>query len=196
MRNAEINRKTNETDISLVLDLDGKGEYKIDSGCNFFNHMMELFTKHGGFDLTLLCKGDFEVDFHHSIEDIGICLGKAFSEAIGDKKGIYRYGDMILPMDEALILCAIDYSGRSFLNFDVAFPDEYKVGDMDTELVEEFMLSFTRSANVTLHFKKLYGTNIHHIVEGIFKAFGRVLKQACMIDQKNADKLPSTKGML
>lgn len=196
MRNADIVRKTNETDIKLALTIDGNGKYKIDSGCNFFNHMMELFTKHGGFDIDLLCKGDIEVDAHHSLEDIGICLGKAFSDALGDKKGIKRYGDIILPMDETLILCAVDFSGRSFLNFDVQFPNEYKVGDMDTELVEEFLLAFVRNANITLHIKKLYGTNIHHIVEGIFKALARVLRECCEIDSKFKDVLPSTKGLL
>lgn len=196
MRKAEIKRKTNETDIKLSLSIDGGGIYKINSGCNFFNHMMELFTKHGGFDIELCCKGDTEVDFHHSIEDIGICLGKAFSDALGDKKGIRRYGDIILPMDEALILCALDLSGRSCLNFDVRFPDEYKVGDMDTELVEEFMQAFTRTLGVTLHIKQMYGSNVHHIVEGIFKALARALAKACAIDEKNKDILPSTKGTL
>lgn len=196
MRNAEIRRKTNETDIALTLDIDGGGTYSIDSGCNFFNHMCELFAKHGNFDLMVLCKGDIEVDFHHSVEDIGICLGLAFNEALGDKTGINRYGDVILPMDEALVMCAVDFSGRSYLNFDVSFPDEYKVGDMDTELIREFLLAFVRNANCTLHIKKLYGENVHHIAEGIFKALGRVLKQACAIDAFSANSLPSTKGTL
>lgn len=196
MRATSITRTTNETDIKLSLNIDGKGEYSVDSGCKFFDHMLELFAKHGSFDMQLVCKGDKEVDFHHSVEDIGICLGQAFEKALGDKKGIERYGDKILPMDETLILCALDFSGRSYLNFDVQFPEEYKVGDMDTELVEEFFQAFVRNANVTLHIKKLYGTNIHHIVEGIFKAFARTLRQACEIDLRNADSLPSTKGKL
>lgn len=196
MRKSQITRKTAETDITLSLNLDGNGSYDVKSGSNFFDHMLEQLAKHGGFDLALVCKGDVEVDFHHSAEDVGICLGKAFAEALGDKKGICRYGDVILPMDEALILCALDFSGRSYLNFDVTFPDEYKVGDLDTELIQEFFLAFVRSANVTLHIKKLYGTNIHHIAEGMFKAFARALKKAVAIDAANADRLPSTKGIL
>lgn len=196
MRKSQITRKTAETDITLSLNLDGNGSYDVKSGSNFFDHMLEQLAKHGGFDLALVCKGDVEVDFHHSAEDVGICLGKAFAEALGDKKGICRYGDVILPMDEALILCALDFSGRSYLNFDVTFPDEYKVGDLDTELIQEFFLAFVRSASVTLHIKKLYGTNIHHIAEGVFKAFARALKKAVAIDAANADRLPSTKGIL
>lgn len=196
MRKSQIVRKTTETDINLTLVVDGEGKYNVSSGSHFFDHMLEQFTRHGSFDLDMVCRGDKEVDFHHSAEDVGICLGKAFSEALGDKKGIRRYGDVILPMDEALILCALDFSGRSCLNFDVVFPDEYKVGDLDTELVQEFFAAFVRSANVTLHIKKLYGTNIHHIVEGIFKAFGRAVAQACSVDAANADKLPTTKGIL
>jgi imidazoleglycerol-phosphate dehydratase len=196
MRYAEINRKTKETDIALSLEIDGGGNYRIASGCNFFNHMLELFAKHGGFDLTLACKGDIEVDCHHSIEDAGICLGKAFLKALGDKKGINRYGDILLPMDEALVLCALDFSGRSCLNFDVEFPPEYKVGDMDTEMVEEFLAAFSRSAELTLHVKKLYGTNVHHIAEAIFKALARALKIACAVDALHANELPSTKGIL
>ncbi len=196
MRKSQITRKTAETDITLSLNLDGNGSYDVKSGSNFFDHMLEQLAKHGGFDLALVCKGDVEVDFHHSAEDVGICLGKAFAEALGDKKGICRYGDVILPMDEALILCALDFSGRSYLNFDVTFPDEYKVGDLDTELIQEFFLAFVRSANVTLHIKKLYGTNIHHIAEGVFKAFARALKKAVAIDAANVDRLPSTKGIL
>lgn len=196
MRTSEIKRKTAETDIVLSLNLDGKGNYKIDSGCNFLNHMLELFAKHGSFDLTVVCRGDVEVDFHHSVEDIGICLGQAFKSALCDKMGICRYGDIILPMDEALILTALDFSGRSYLGFDVTFPNEYKVGDMDTELVEEFLLAFVRNAEITLHIRKLAGSNIHHIVEGIFKALARALRQAVAIDSRNSDILPSTKGML
>ncbi len=196
MRNAVINRKTKETDVTLTLNLDGSGTYSIDSGCNFLNHMLELFTKHGNFDLTLTCKGDTEVDMHHSVEDIGICLGKAFKAALGDKKGINRYGDIILPMDEALILTALDFSGRDYLNFDVTFPVDYRVGDLDTELIKEFFFGFTRNAELTLHVKKLAGNNVHHIAEGIFKAFARALKKAVAIDPACADVLPSTKGVL
>lgn len=196
MRKSQISRKTTETDITLALNIDGKGAYDVKSGSFFFDHMLEQFAKHGSFDLSLVCVGDKEVDFHHSVEDVGICLGKAFADALGDKKGIRRYGDVILPMDEALVLVALDFSGRTYLNFDVTFPDEYKVGDLDTELVNEFFAAFARAAEVTLHIKKLYGTNVHHIVEAVFKAFGRAVAEACSVDAKNADKLPSTKGIL
>lgn len=196
MRNSQIERKTNETYIKLDLNLDGKGNYQIDSGINFFNHMLELFTKHGNFDLKLQANGDLNVDCHHTVEDIGIVLGTAFKNALGDKKGIVRYGDIILPMDETLIMCALDFGGRSYLNFDVKFPDEYKVGDLDTEAIEEFFAAFTRNAEINLHIKKLYGTNIHHISEGIFKAFARAIRKAVAIDLYNAELLPSTKGVL
>ena len=195
MRTSEIVRKTNETDIQLKLSIDGNGIYSIDTGCGFLDHMLELFAKHSGFDLTIVCKGDTKVDYHHTVEDIGICLGKAFSEAVGDMKGIYRYGDIILPMDETLILCAVDISNRFYLNFDVDF-DVNQVGDFDVELVEEFMIAFARNASITLHFKKLYGKNIHHIIEGIFKALARTLSKAVAIDAKNADSVPSSKGIL
>ncbi len=195
MRSYEIKRTTKETDITLSLCLDGKGESNIDSGNGFMNHMLTLFARHGGFDLNVSCKGDTEVDFHHSAEDIGICLGKALSSALGDMKGIYRYGHIILPMDEALILAAVDISGRSHLSFDLPLPSS-RVGDFDTELVEEFFEAFVRNAGITLHIKELSGTNTHHIIEGCFKAVGRVLKMAVAIDAANADKIPSTKGVL
>lgn len=195
MRSYEIKRTTKETDITLSLCLDGKGESNIDSGNGFMNHMLTLFARHGGFDLSVTCNGDIEVDFHHSAEDIGICLGKALSSALGDMKGIYRYGHIILPMDEALILAAVDISGRSHLSFDLPLPSS-RVGDFDTELVEEFFEAFVRNAGITLHIKELSGTNTHHIIEGCFKAVGRVLKMAVAIDAANADKIPSTKGVL
>ena len=195
MRSYEIKRTTKETDITLSLCLDGKGESNIDSGNGFMNHMLTLFARHGGFDLSVTCNGDVEVDFHHSAEDIGICLGKALSSALGDMKGIYRYGHIILPMDEALILAAVDISGRSHLSFDLPLPSS-RVGDFDTELVEEFFEAFVRNAGITLHIKELSGTNTHHIIEGCFKAVGRVLKMAVAIDAANADKIPSTEGVL
>ena len=195
MRSYEIKRTTKETDITLSLCLDGKGESNIDSGNGFMNHMLTLFARHGGFDLSVICNGDIEVDFHHSAEDIGICLGKALSSALGDMKGIYRYGHIILPMDEALILAAVDISGRSHLSFELPLPSS-RVGDFDTELVEEFFEAFVRNAGITLHIKELSGTNTHHIIEGCFKAVGRVLKMAVAIDAANADKIPSTKGVL
>ena len=201
MREAVITRKTNETDIEIKINLDGTGNYMsedgkslIDTGCGFFNHMMELFAKHSCVDMSIKCVGDTQVDFHHSIEDIG--LGMAFKEALGDKKGINRYGWILLPMDEALIMSAIDFSDRGMLCFNVEFPNEYKVGDMDTELVEEFMIAFARNAGITLHIEKFAGTNIHHIVEGIFKALARCLKQAVAMDPRNPNAIPSTKGKL
>ena len=195
MRSYECNRKTAETDIKLSLDLDGNGKSEIDTGCGFLDHMLTLFASHGRFDLAVKCVGDVQVDYHHTVEDIGICLGKAFCEALGDKRGIERYGSMILPMDETLILCAIDFSGRDYLNFDVEIPT-VKVGDLDTELIEEFWLAFTRQANCTLHFKKLAGKNSHHIIEGIFKAAARAMRAAVRIDASRADEIPSTKGVL
>ncbi len=195
MRRSEINRKTAETDISLSLDLDGTGESTIDTGCGFLDHMLTLFAKHGRFDLTVKCKGDVEVDYHHTAEDIGISLGRAFAEAIGDKRGIYRYGNMILPMDEALILSAVDISGRDYLGYGLMIPTE-KVGDFDTELVEEFWLGFVRNAGVTLHIKQFDGTNSHHIIEGAFKSVARSLRAAVAIDPAFADEIPSTKGVL
>ena len=195
MRTSEIKRDTAETKIQLSLNLDGTGESKVDSGCGFLDHMLTLFAKHGRFDLTLKCDGDTNVDDHHTVEDIGICMGKAFSEALGDKKGITRYGNFILPMDEALILCAVDISGRDYLGYTVNMPTQ-KVGTFDTELCEEFMLAFVRNANITLHITELSGTNSHHIIEGVFKCLARVLKQAVAIDEKFRDEIPSTKGVL
>ena len=195
MRQAEITRKTNETDISLTCNLDGRGTYAINTGCGFLNHMLELFAKHSRIDLTVTCTGDTEVDYHHTAEDIGIALGEAMKQAAGNKAGIERYGHIILPMDEALILAAVDFSGRSYLGFDAAIPSP-KVGDFDTELVEEFFAAFTRSCGLNLHIKLLAGTNSHHIIEGAFKAFGRALKAAVKIDPDCADQIPSTKGVL
>ena len=195
MRTAEIKRTTAETDIALSLNLDGTGKSQIDTGCGFFNHCLTLFAKHSGFDLTVNCKGDVEVDYHHSVEDIGICLGEAFLKAAGDLKGICRYGNMLLPMDEALILAAVDVSGRGYLGYDLEIPTE-KVGDFDTELTEEFFMAFTRCARVTLHIKQLSGKNSHHIIEGAFKAVARALEAAMSIDENNQDEIPSTKGVL
>ena len=195
MRTAEIKRKTAETDIFLMLAVDGTGKSEIATGCGFLDHMLTLFSKHGRFDLTVKCNGDTEVDYHHSVEDIGIVLGSAFSEALGDMKGIRRYADIILPMDEALILAAIDVSGRSYLQFDADMPAQ-KVGDFDTELTEEFFEAFVRKAGITLHIKELSGKNSPHIIDGIFKAFARVLSEASSIDDRFKDEIPSTKGML
>lgn len=194
MRKYELNRKTMETDISLSLCLEG-GESSIDSGCGFLDHMLTLFAKHGRFGLNISCVGDKHVDYHHTTEDIGICLGTAFANSLGDKAGIIRYGDIILPMDEALILCAVDISGRSHLNYEV-YPSTEKVGDFDTELVKEFLLGFVRTAGMTLHLQQLAGENSHHILEGVFKALGRTLKQACAIDPLLNGAVPSTKGIL
>ena len=195
MRTSTIKRNTEETKIELSLNLDGKGESKIDTGCGFFDHMLTLFSKHSKIDLDVTCKGDINVDYHHTVEDIGIVLGKALLEALGDKKGINRYADTILPMDESLILTAIDISGRSYLGFDVVFPTE-KIGDFDTELVEEFFMALTRCAEITLHIKKMAGENSHHIAEGIFKSFARSLRTAVALDENFNDQLPSTKGVL
>ena len=195
MRKSEIVRKTAETDITLTLELDGKGVSKIDSGCGFLDHMLTLFAKHGGFDMSLRCAGDVEVDYHHSAEDIGICLGKAFAEALGDCRGIARYGDIILPMDEALIMCAVDICGRDTLVCRLDIPSQ-KVGDFDTELVEEFLLAFVRSAKISLHVRQLEGRNSHHIIEGVFKALGRTLGKAVAVDSNRSDEIPSTKGTI
>lgn len=195
MRTSEIKRKTAETDITLSLCLDGQGKSEINSGCGFLDHMLTLFAKHGKFDLKVLCKGDTEVDDHHTVEDIGIVLGQAFSEALGDKRGICRYGNMILPMDEALILSAVDISGRSYLGYDLSIPTQ-KVGDFDTELVEEFWMAFVRTASLTLHIKRFAGTNSHHIIEGAFKSVARSLRTAVSLDKEFADEIPSTKGVL
>ena len=195
MRTAEIIRKTAETDINLKINLDGKGESDIKTGCGFLDHMLTLFAKHGRFDLTLSCKGDTYVDYHHTTEDIGIALGMAFTEALSDKKGICRYGSMILPMDEALILSAVDLSGRSYLVYEADIPRD-KVGDFDTELVREFFLAFSDNAKCNLHIKQLSGINSHHIIEGIFKSVARSLKAAVKIDDDAKDEIPSTKGVL
>ena len=195
MRYAEINRKTAETDISLQLDLDGSGSSKIDSGCGFLDHMLTLFARHGRFDLTLSCKGDTYVDDHHTVEDIGIALGDAFAQALGEKRGILRYGDTVLPMDEALILSAVDLSGRAYLGYALEISTE-KVGSFDTELCEEFWQAFVRNAACTLHIRQLAGKNAHHIIEGCFKSVARSLKTAVAIDPEFADEIPSTKGVL
>lgn len=195
MREVQIVRKTNETNIRLNLNLDGTGESNINSGVGFLDHMLTLFARHGRFDLHLSCDGDTYVDDHHTVEDIGIALGQAFTQALGDKRGIIRYGSFILPMDETLILCAVDISGRSYLNFDLHIPTQ-KVGTFDTELAEEFFLGFVRNANLTLHIKQLEGKNSHHIIEGAFKAFGRTMKQAVAIDDQFKNEIPSTKGVL
>lgn len=195
MRSAEIKRKTAETDIELFLELDGTGKSNIDTGCGFMNHMLTLFASHGRFDLTVKCVGDTDVDYHHSVEDIGISLGKAFTNALGDKKGIHRYGDTILPMDESLIMTAVDFSGRSYLGFEMNIPTE-KVGDFDTELVEEFWLGFVRNADCAIHIKQLSGKNSHHIIEGLYKSIGRSLREAVSIDKDFANEIPSTKGVL
>jgi len=195
MRKAEIKRDTAETKISLKLDLDGRGNSRISTGVGFLNHMLTLFAKHGHFDLEISCEGDTQVDDHHSTEDIGICLGKAFAKALGDKAGIYRYGDITLPMDEALILAAVDISGRSYLGYALEIPTE-KVGSFDTELIEEFWIAFTSNAGLDLHLRQLAGKNSHHIIEGAFKAAGRALRKAVAIDPDFADEMPSTKGVL
>ena len=195
MRTAEIKRKTAETDITLTLNLDGAGENTIDTGCGFLDHMLTLFSAHSKFDLTVKCKGDTNVDYHHTVEDIGIALGEAFKVALGDKKGITRYGDTILNMDEAVILSSVDFSGRTYLGYGLKIPTE-KVGDFDTELVEEFWYGFVRKAECALHIRMLAGSNSHHIIEGAFKSVARSLRKATEIDLKFADLIPSTKGVL
>ena len=195
MRTSTITRRTAETDIRLVLDLDGSGKSEIDTGCGFLNHMLTLFARHGRFDLTVKCVGDTDVDDHHTVEDIGICLGLAFAEALGDMGGIVRYGNTLLPMDEALILTAVDISGRAHLSYGLNLPTA-KIGAFDTELVQEFWLGFVRKANVTLHFRQLAGENSHHIVEGAFKSAARSLRAACAVDPTLNGEIPSTKGVL
>lgn len=195
MRNAEIKRKTAETDIMMKLSLNGSGRSNCDTGCGFLNHMLTLFAKHGRFDLDVFCKGDTDVDDHHTVEDIAICLGKAFAAALGDKKGIVRYGNTLLPMDEALILTAVDISGRGGCFYALEIPTE-KVGTFDTELCREFWYAFSQNAGVTLHIRQLAGINSHHIIEGAFKSAARSLKDAVAIDEKYADEIPSTKGSL
>ena len=195
MREAQIARATAETDVTLNLNLDGAGNSEIDSGCGFLNHMLTLFARHGRLDLTLRCRGDNDVDDHHSVEDIGICMGQAFARALGDCRGIRRYAHSVLPMDEALVLVAVDISGRGSLTMDLPLGAQ-KVGTFDTELVEEFFTAFTRSAGVTLHIRLLAGSNTHHIIEAVFKAFGRVMREAVSIDTQYAQEIPSTKGVL
>lgn len=195
MRSCEIERNTNETKIYIELNIDGKGKADISTGVGFLDHMLTLFASHGRFDLTVRCKGDTYVDDHHSAEDIGIALGTAFSKCLGDKRGIVRYGSMILPMDEALIMSAVDFSGRAYLGYDLSIPTQ-KVGSFDTELVEEFFLGFVRNAALTLHIKQLDGKNSHHIIEGAFKSVARSIRAAVKIDPDFADEIPSTKGAL
>ena len=193
MRIAEISRRTAETDIMLILNLDGTGKSQIKTGVGFLDHMLTLFAAHGKFDLTVNCQGDTWVDDHHSVEDIGICLGKAFTEALGEKRGINRYGSFLLPMDEALIQTAVDISGRAYLGYGLEIPTE-KIGSFDTELVEEFWLAFVRCCSMSLHIRQLAGKNAHHIVEGCFKSVARSLKIAVASD--GTDEIPSTKGVL
>lgn len=195
MRECTIQRKTAETDISLFVNLDGQGESVIRSGCGFLDHMLTLFAKHAGYVLQVTCQGDVEVDYHHTTEDIGIALGQAFYQALGDKKGIARYGDIMLPMDETLVRVAVDISGRAYLSMDLDLLSE-KVGDFDTELCEEFFTAFVREAKLTLHVAQLAGKNAHHVIEGVFKGVARALGKATAIDEKRKDEVPSTKGVL
>ena len=195
MRNSTVNRKTGETDIKLNLNLDVCEKGVIKTGCGFLDHMLELFARHGRFTLSVLCQGDTHVDYHHTVEDVGIVLGQAFKKALGDMRGIIRYGTTILPMDESLILTALDISGRSYLKLDLPMRAS-KIGDFPIELVEEFFLAFVRHAGITLHINKLAGTNAHHIVEGTFKSFARSMKEAVKIDSAFANEIPSTKGVL
>ncbi len=195
MRNSLIERKTNETDIKLRLDIDGMGKNKIDTGCGFLDHMLCLFSRHSGFDLEVKCVGDTNVDYHHTVEDIGIVLGKALAEALGEMRGIKRYGSFILPMDESLILTAVDISGRSYLGYKLNIPTQ-RVGDFDTELTREFFEAFVRNSNITLHINQLEGYNSHHIIEGAFKSVARSLKEAVAIDERFKNEIPSTKGVL
>lgn len=195
-RTASIKRYTTETKIDLFLDIDGEGRYDVDTGCGFLNHMLELFARHGNFNLNVKCQGDIDVDYHHTTEDTGIALGEAFAKALGDKRGILRYGDIILPMDETLIMVAVDLGGRAYLDFSEVFIPAQKVGDFDTELVKEFMLAFTRTLGANIHIRQLAGENSHHIIEGIFKALSRALAKASTIDERNSGKIPSTKGVI
>ena len=195
MRTSKIARTTAETDIELVLSIDGTGSSSIDTGCGFLDHMLTLFAKHAHYDLSVNCKGDVNVDYHHTVEDVAICLGKAFSECLGDKRGIVRYGERILPMDEALIMSAVDISGRGHLEYGLDIPS-YRVGDFDTELCEEFWRAFVREAAVTLHIRQLSGRNSHHIIEGAFKSVARSLSSATAIDPAFANDMPSTKGVI
>lgn len=195
MRKASVTRNTKETRITLNLNIDGRGTYNISTGCGFFDHMLELFSKHGKFDLELLCEGDKHTGFHHTVEDSGICLGRAFDEALSDRRGIARYGDVVLPMDEALVLAAVDIGGRSFLGFDLNVPSKPSA-DFDPELIKEFLISFSRSAGITIHIRKLAGENSHHITECAFKAFARALRAAASADAGFEGDIPSTKGTI
>ncbi len=195
MRTTTINRKTAETDIALTLNLDGTGASLVNTGCGFLDHMLTLFARHGGFDLTVTCTGDTYVDDHHTVEDIGICLGQAFAKTLGDKRGIRRYGDRILPMDETLILSAVDISGRGGCYMELDIPTE-KVGTFDTQLCEEFFIALAQNAGLTLHVRQLAGRNSHHIIEGAFKSVARSLGEAVSIDPAHADDIPSTKGVI
>ena len=195
MRTASIKRDTRETQISLSLDLDGTGRSQIATGVGFLDHMLELFARHGDFDLTISCRGDTQVDGHHSVEDVGICLGQAFAQALGDKRGICRYGQCLLPMDETLVLIAVDFSGRDYLGWSVTLPSP-RVGDFDTELAQEFWLAFVRNCPGSLHIRQMAGENTHHILEAVFKGTGRALRMAAAMDENHRDEIPSTKGVL
>ena len=195
MRTAELSRKTAETDIRLSLNLDGTGKSEIETGCGFLDHMLTLFARHGRFDLTISCQGDTWVDDHHTVEDVGICLGDAFARALGDKRGIVRYGSCTLPMDEALVLTAVDISGRGMLCYGLDIPTE-KVGTFDTQLTQEFWIAFARRADMTVHLRQLAGENSHHIIEGAFKSLARSLGAAVAIDPRFSREIPSTKGVL
>lgn len=195
MRNSTVERKTAETDIKLSINIDGNGMSNISTGCGFMDHMLVLFAHHSGFDIDIKCDGDTYVDYHHTVEDIGICLGEAFTKALGDKRGINRYGNITLPMDEALVLAAADISGRNFLRYSVEIPTE-KIGDFDSELIKEFWFAFVRSSNITLHIKELDGENSHHIAECVFKAVAHALSNAVEVNEKRKNEIPSTKGVL
>ncbi|WP_455580525.1 imidazoleglycerol-phosphate dehydratase HisB [Dysosmobacter sp.] len=195
MRTAVIERTTGETQISLTLTLDGTGKSQVDSGVGFLDHMLTLFARHGDFDLCLTCRGDTQVDFHHSVEDIGICLGQAFTKALGEKRGITRYGQFLLPMDETLVLCAVDLSGRDYLGWAVELPSA-RVGEFDTELAKEFFLAFVRACPSSVHIRELAGENTHHILEAVFKGMGRALREAVALDGRHLQDIPSTKGTL
>ena len=195
MRTSSIERNTAETKIKLTLNIDGDGKSNIDTGVGFFDHMLTLFARHGGFDLDVVCDGDIEVDAHHTVEDVGICLGKAFAEALGDRRGICRYGDIILPMDEALMMAAVDLSGRAFLDYRVQIKRP-RVGTFDTELGEEFFVAFVRESSICLHLRKLAGKNAHHILEAAFKATARAMRTAVAKDSRFPDEIPSSKGVL
>ncbi len=195
MRKASVERKTKETQVKIELCIDGKGRADIESGCGFLDHMLELFARHGDFDLEVKCCGDTEVDYHHSVEDVGISLGRAFAEALGEKRGIMRYGQFFMPMDETLMLCVCDISGRDCLGWGVTMPSP-QVGDFDSELAKEFWLGFIRNCPMAMHFRMFSGDNTHHVIEAMFKGMARALKQAVTTDPAHADEIPSTKGVL